>query len=253
MKRIILAIIGCVIILRPILSIYAEQQTWVIGVENQTYLPIFANENGEYKGFARELLDSFAQDHGYKFIYRPLPVLRLYASFFGKEIDFKFPDNPNWKKDQRLDKNILYSNPVLEFIDGVSVLPEKKNTSISDIHILGTVAGFTPWAWMDQIQAGKVTLSENSSFESLVRQTLVGRIDGAYASLAVVNYQLDNVLKKSGALVFNPNLPYSRDNYYLSTIKHSALINQFNSWMSQNQIKFESLKRQHNVEKGVRE
>jgi len=251
MTKIIFFIVG-LSILGTAFKIFAGP-TFIIGVENQTYLPVFTNENNEYKGFARELLDSFARDQGYTFIYRALPVLRLYASFFGKEIDFKFPDNPNWKRDQRLDKNVSYSEPVIAFIDGVSVIPERKNDSVEDIHILGTVAGFTPWAWMDRIKENKVAISENSSFESLVRQTLVRRIDGAYASLAVINYQLNNVLKKPGALVFNPHLPYSQDNYYLSTIKQPAVLSEFNSWMNHNQIKIAGLKRQYGVEKGITE
>lgn len=229
----------------------AAGPTFVVGVENQDYLPAFTYEQGAYKGFARELFDAFARDRGYVFEYRALPVPRLYASFFGGQLDFKFPDNPNWKKDQRAGKTILYSDPVFVTVDGVSVVPEKKEATPADIRTLGTMAGFTPWAWIDRIKANQVSLSENTHFDGLIRQALAGRVDGVYASVAVMNYQLDHVLKKPGALTFNPRLPYSRDNYHLSTFKHGEVLREFNAWLKQNRASVEAMKKRHGVEKGV--
>jgi ABC-type amino acid transport substrate-binding protein len=229
----------------------AAKDALIVGVENQYYLPVYAYEKGVYQGFARELLDTFAQDQGYRIEYRALPVPRLYASFIAGQVDFKFPDNPRWKQDQRVGKQIVYSEPVLSFVDGVSLPPNKRKMPLDGIKRLGTVGGFTPWAWIDRIESGKTQLSENSSLEALVRQTLAGRVDGAYASVAVINYQLDHVLKQPGALVFDPSLPNSRDSYYLSSIKRPKVVLEFNAWMRENQDRIAALKTKHAVEKGL--
>lgn len=226
-------------------------QTFVVGVENQDYLPAYGLVNGRYQGFARQLLDAFAQERGYVFEYRALPVPRLYASFFNGQVDFKFPDNPNWKQDQRSGKSIAYSDPVLTYIDGVVIPVDRKGVSADDIRTLGTVAGFTPWAWMDRVSAGKVRVSENASFEALVRQVVARRIDGAYANIAVVNYQLNNTLGMPGALKFAQQLPYSRDHYFLSTIKHAAVLREFNGWLKQNGSLVDAMKKRHGVEDGL--
>jgi len=223
-------------------------RTFVIGVENQDYLPAYGLKDGKYHGFARELFDAFAKERGYVFDYRPLPVPRLYASFFNGQVDFKFPDNAQWKQDQRSGKSISYSDPVLTYIDGVVVPVDKKGVASDEIRTLGTVAGFTPWAWMDRVSAGKVRVSENASFEALVRQVVARRIDGAYANIAVVNYQLENVLGMPGALAFAPQLPYSRDHYYLSTLKHASIVKEFNAWLKQNGSQVDALKKRHGVE-----
>jgi ABC-type amino acid transport substrate-binding protein len=223
----------------------------IVGVENQYYLPAYAYENGQYKGFARDLLDAFARDKGYQIEYRALPVQRLYASFFSGQVDFKFPDNPNWQGEKRTGKAVVYSEPVIAFVDGVSVKPERKTAQADDIHVLGTVSGFTPWSWGDRLKSGKATLAENASLDALVRQTIAGRIDGAYASVAVINYQLDHVLKQPGALVFHSGLPFSRDHYFLSSIKRPEVIREFSQWMKQNRSMIAALKKQHGVEKGV--
>jgi polar amino acid transport system substrate-binding protein len=232
-------------------GVTGAKEMLVVGVENQYYLPAYAFENGVYKGYARELLDAWARDRNYRIEYRALPVPRLYASFFGGQVDFKFPDNPNWKKDERVGKAITYSDPVVAFVDGTSVRPGKKTANLEEIKILGTLGGFTPWAWLDRIQAGEATLSENFNIEALIRQGMAGRVDGVYANVAVINYQLDHVLKQPGALVFNPKLPYSRDNYQLSSIKHPEIVRDFNEWMRKNRDRIGTLKKQHQVEKGV--
>lgn len=225
--------------------------TLVIGVENQPYLPAFTYENGEYRGFARELFDAFGRDKGYRIEYRALPIPRLYASFFEGQIDCKFPDNPNWKSDQRQGLHITYSEPVMASVDGVFVLPGGKISKADDIRILGTVSGFTPWAWQERIKAGQVTVSENPGFEALIRQALAGRVDGAYANVAMVNYQLDQVLRKPAALVFRVDLPNSRNDYHLSSLRHPEVVREFNQWLKQNRAAVAALKKKHGVEKGV--
>lgn len=225
--------------------------SFVIGVEDQDYLPIYGRDKGNYKGFARELLDAFAKNRGYTFTYSPLPVPRLYASFFEGVVDFKFPDHPQWKQDQRTGKQIAYSDPVLAYVDGVVVPLARKAAGADEIRTLGTMSGFTPWAWMDRVKSDKVKLVENISFDALLRQVVAGRVDGAYANVAVVNYQLENVLKQPGALVFAPQLPHSRDHYHLSSIKHPTVLLKFNAWMKTNHSTVDAMKKRYGVEKGV--
>ena len=71
------------------------------------------------------------------------------------------------------------------------------------------------------------------------------------ASVAVIHYELDHVLKQPGALTFDPSLPYSRDAYYLSSIKHPELVRDFNAWMRTNRNLVDTLKQRYGVEKGV--
>ncbi len=226
-------------------------QILLIGVENQQYQPLYTYEKGIYKGFARELFDAFAQDRGYRVEYRALPVPRLYASFLAGELDFKFPDNASWKQDLRIGKQIHYSAPVLASIDGTSVLPDRMRVPADKIRRLGTLSGFTPWAWMDRLRTGNTTLSENTRLDALVLQALADRVDGVYANVAVINYQLDHVLKQPGALVFNPSLPFSRDYYHLASIKHPQILLEFNAWQKANRDRIALLKRKFGVEKGV--
>lgn len=227
------------------------EDNFVVGVENVAYLPAYSAENGVYGGFARAVLDQFAADRHYHFEYRPLPVLRLFASFFAGELDLKFPDDPDWQPDLRAGKNVVYSHPVADYIDGSNVARASLGRPLTDIHSLGTVTGFTPWPWQDRIASGAVTLSENANFAALIQQVLSGRIDAAYANVAVISYQLGDVLKRPGALAFDRSLPFARGSYRLATIKHPALIAEFNRWLSEHNDELRRLKDKFGVESGI--
>lgn len=226
-------------------------RSYVIGVENTDYYPLSRIEKGSYTGFARELLDTFAQARGYRFEYRPFPVPRLFANFVQGEVDFKFPDNAYWQSDLRRGKNIIYSAAVATYIDGAMVRPELADAGMERVRTLGVVSGFTPWAWKDAIARGDVTLRENTDIAALAEQVVAKRVDAAYGSVAVMTYRLDHVLKTPGALVFNPKLPYSKDQYFLSTLKHPEVIRDFNDWLRSNSATVRALKAKYAVEKGV--
>lgn len=229
----------------------AGDRLLTIGVENNQYMPAYSYEDGEYKGFARAVLDAFAKDKGYRFEYRAMPVVRLFTAFVNGEVDLKFPDNAMWSGDMKKDKTVTYSDPVVAYVDGVSVRPDRKGQPADSVKSLGLVRGFTAWDWQDRLKAGAVTLHENNNFTALLETAIAGRNDGAYANVAVVNHQLDKVLGKPGALAFDPTLPHTRSHYHLSSIKHPDVIGAFNGWLAANRDLVAGLKVEFGVEKGI--
>jgi hypothetical protein len=228
---------------------HAQQNIYTIGVEAQKYYPQYDNENGtEYFGLARDLLDMFAKEKKYQFVYKIRPVKRLFHEFVEKNAyDFKYPDNPYWQSDMKKGKKIVYSDSVVKYIDGVMVLAENKAMDVSKFKSLGTVRGFTAYPFLDLIAQKKVRLSENNNFISLLKQVLVKRIDGAYSNVSVARYNLEENLKKPDAIVFNPNLPHIKDSYYLSSIAYPNVISEFNAFLKDKKAQIVQLKRKYNV------
>lgn len=213
----------------------AVADEFVVGVENISYFPYYTTENGEYRGHARAILDAFAEDSGHTFIYRPLPVSRLMDNFLDGEVDFKYPDNPNWRADIREGRDISYSDPVIDFIDGVAA-PSR----IENLEKLSTVRGFTPWTYMDQVNSGDVTLHQQNNVEQLIQFVLAGRAQGAYFNIDVLQYQLRE-MDKPGALTFQEHLPHDKSFYYLSTLKHPDVVEAFSQWMTDNPDRVEQI------------
>jgi len=222
-------------------------QVFTIGVEKLDYLPYFTFQQPQYQGLAPELLDAFAKSRGYIFNYKPLPVFRLHHTFLAGKLDFKFPDNPHWQQKLKQGKKVNYSNPILRSIDGVMLIPEKKGKGLAPFKTLGTIRGFTPWAWLEIIQTGQVKTIKTSGYYSLINMALSQRIDGIYANIMVGNYQLRQI-NKNGTLIFDTSLPYSDEYYYLSSIKHPQVLKEFNQFMLENETLFKKLKHKYQFE-----
>ncbi len=219
---------------------------FVIGVEDMPYLPHYASENGTYSGFARDLFDKFAADSGYDVQYRPLPISRLLTEMLAGRIDSKYPDNPYWASDAKEGLNVQYSAAVAASTDGVSVLPALVGRPVDKIKVIGTVQGFTPWAWLDRIKAGSVKIVETDNFQALVRMTVAGTVDGAFADVDVVRHTLAE-MGQPGALQYDPSLPHTVNDYTLSTTRSPELVKQFSQWLAANQSFIQGLKTKYKL------
>lgn len=224
-------------------SLSAEEFT--VGVENIDYYPHYQIENGEYRGFARGVLDLFAKQNGHIFIYKPMPIKRLFHDFLEGNIDFKYPDNPYWQKEMKQGKEVRYSNTVTEYIDGVMV--KKENVGKAKLKVLGSVMGFTPWEYINKIEKKEITLKENSNFKNLLKQAIARRVDGAYINTAIADYTLTK-MGKEGALVFDKTLPFTKSSYFLSTIKHPKILKEFNLFLKNNKEEIEKLKKKFQID-----
>lgn len=218
-------------------------EEFVVGVEDLAYLPYSAIVDGEYRGYFRDLLDAYAADRGHSVRYRPLPVERLYRELLAGGIDFKLPDNPQWRRDLKADKALTYSDAAAPYIDGVMVPPARLGRAQDQVKLIGTIRGFTPWALLPKIERGEIDLLENNSIGGLLRQVLSQRIDGAYVNADVARYQLEQVLRKPGALVLDTRFPLSASTYRLSTLKHPAVVTDFDAWLADNRQRVAAMQR----------
>ncbi len=226
----------------------AQAKTYTIGVEDLNYLPYYASDQKEYYGFARQFFDLFAKEQGITFEYKVLPVKRLWNDFLKEKLDFKFPDHSYWNSDAKKGLNVVYSDAVVHYIDGVMVTSANRGITIENFKKLGTVTGFTAWDYLDLIKANKIRIVENSSFVGLLKQTLVGRLDGAYINISVAQHQLETELKKPSALVFASQLPHTKSAYLMSSIKHPELVAALNAFMKKHGEAIHRLKIKYKVE-----
>jgi len=211
------------------------------------YLPYSAIENGQYSGFNRELLDLFASQSGYTFEYRPYPIKRLYVALVNDQIDVKYPDNPYWSADFKKGHTVHYSSPVVEYTDGVMVRPDSLDQGIAELKRLGVVGGFTPLPYRERAQQGTLQIIEVFGYEKLLRQTLAGKLDGAYSNAAVSQYHLQQVINKPGELVLHPELPSIHSQRHLSSTLHPKLIQEFDQFLQQYSDKVLKLKQRHGL------
>lgn len=226
---------------------------FLVGVEDIRYYPQYSTNNGFYTGYGRTVLDGFAKSRGYEFEYIPLPVLRLYDRFFKTdELDFKYPDNPDWQRSMRPVKGIWYSERISEAYDGVMVLPLRKRMEVDQLLLLGTVRGFTATKYDHLISSGQVELVYTDDYLSLIKMVLQGRVDGGFGCLAVARYNLEHMERSPEALTLAPNLPYTRVAYRLSTRKHPEIIRELNEYLQTNKERLDLLLDRYGLGRRIR-
>ncbi|HEX5841695.1 MAG TPA: transporter substrate-binding domain-containing protein [Pseudomonas sp.] len=224
-----------------------QAQSFSVGVELQPYMPYSNVQDGEYLGYGRDLLDAFAAYQGYQFSYRPLPVRRLLNDFLDGRVDFKYPDNPRWNADLKKGHPVHFSQAATPAIDGVLVKPEFVGQGPTRLRRLGTQRGFTPWPYLADIQTGRIILIQANQIDSLLAMALSDRVDGVYLNPQVVRHHLLRNGKNGDALVFDPGLAYQDDHYFLSSIKHPEVIEQFNAFLSSQAELVRALKQRHGI------
>ena len=212
-------------------------ETYLVGVENIEYMPHFSVVGSEYVGFARELLDAYANDRGHHFRYKPLPIKRLNIELIEGKIDFKYPDNPKWRG--RDISKLTFSAPVFQYVEGANVPPELYGT---EVRTLAIIRGFTPIPYLEGIERGLVEVTEHNSLRAAVRFVLLGRTDAVYGERHVVQYYLRHLMGKPGALVFDDSRPLARDHYHLSSATQPDMLNDFSQWLQENRHKIAVLK-----------
>ena len=126
-----------------------------------------------------------------------------------------------------------------QYVDGLMVSSERDaNTPIKTI---GTVMGFTAFAYLDQLAAGTYKVEERTSMEQLLKGVSVGRIDAAYVNIDVARHALKGT-PEEGKLAFAEAMPADRGSYHLSTRDHAALVKDFDAWLAANSERIAALK-----------
>jgi ABC-type amino acid transport substrate-binding protein len=108
------------------------------------------------------------------------------------------------------------------------------------------VLGFTPFHWYPIIEQKKIRLFESNDVRIVLKQVLLERVDGADMELSVAAYQL-NRLQQTGKLVFDPALPFIVAPFYFSTIKHPAVIEQFNRFLHSEKPEIDRIRERHGI------
>jgi polar amino acid transport system substrate-binding protein len=218
-----------------------------VGVELQPYQPYSDVHGSEYRGYARELLDAFAAERGYRFVYAPLPVRRLLGDFLGGRLDLKFPDHPQWNADRKAGHAIRYSRPAAPYVDGILVKPAHLGQGQARIRLLGTQNGFTPWPYLEEIRAGRIKLIQANQIDSLLRMAMSDRVDAVYLNPLVVAHHLRQLGLEPDALVFDAQLAHVEDHYYLSSIKRPQLIAEFDRFLLERAELVGEIRRRHGL------
>lgn len=225
-----------------------ESKSLVIGIEALDYLPYYQVKAGEpLSGYGIDLLRLFASKSGYDIVFKAHTVSRLFSVFLAGRVDFKYPDSPNWSSQMKKSHGIIYSKSTTSIIDGILTLRENSDLLLDEFKVIGSIRGFSPWPYMSWVQTGKITLIEAEGMDQLFRLLKAGRIHGAYINVVVgTNYIKQHY--QGLDVVWNHNLPFGKDNYFLSSIKHGDVIEEFDRFLITYKKDIDKLKGKYGID-----
>lgn len=226
-----------------------QAKEYLIGVEDIGYYPLydFTSKDLNNESFTQELLSTFFSLHGYKIKFVALPIKRFNKWYVEDAIDFKFPDNPRWRKDKSEKLDVTYSQPVLDLIAGSYVLKKNKKMLRKDVKRLGTIYGFHPTFWFDRVQNNTLDLIEDSSSISIVKHLLRGNVEAINIDSNVINYNLKLLQQDKDAVVLNEGIMHGRFSFYFSTINYPEIIQQFDEFLTTHQEAITELKTKYGI------
>ena len=239
---------------KPTLKPILKKDTYIIGVEDVAYYPLFDFINSD-DTFTTELFSKFSIEYGYNFKFYPMPVKRFGMWLFEQDIDLKFPDNVRWNESNEenvLSKQVKYSEPVLHLVAG-TLTSDPNVQSKADVKVMGTLLGFYPTKWIDEINQGTVTLYESSSTLMLIQQLIKGQLDAINLEPSVVSHYISKLNKENKhtdnqlSVKVNTNFDYDVYSYHLSSLKHPYLIADFDKFLSENEALINALRRKYKI------
>jgi len=223
-----------------------QAQEFIIGVEDIDYYPLFEFKS-DRDTHSRELLNSFAAAKGYKFTYLPLPIKRFDKWLLEEKVDFKYPDNKRWYADSSITDSLTFSQSATWLIAGTSVLKSSLKKSKSELKSVGTLLGFYPTTWIDEIKSGQVELYEDVSTKILVQKLLSKYVDSIDIEPSVINYYLKELGKPTDLVVIDKRYKYDIYGFHFSTIKHPKIIKEFDEFLSNNKTLLDALNKKYNI------
>lgn len=231
-----------------VFSTYATAQTYTVGVQTLNFQPYFGyDEQGRYSGFARELLDRFAEYADITINYKPMRPAELMPALAAGEIDFKFPENPGWNAPDSIAGKVAYSKPAIEYVAGALVPPKHKGRGIEHIDRMAIVEGWTPLGFEEAVNEHQIQLMKSETLPEMIRDALRKNSDAAYYNVVVAIHYINNVSTGPNVLVFDPDLPHERSTYHLAAAEHPELIQRFDEFLAEHSAEVETLKSKYQI------
>lgn len=218
-----------------------------VGVERLDYYPFYVSDGRGYRGYARDLLDAYADSRGLRFSYEPMEIPDQIRLFLGSDrLDFAFPDHPAWNEGAKQGKAVRYSQPVGTLVEGLVVRRGEAGRPLARVRRVGIVKGFVALAIRREVQRGQIAVFESQSLDALFQLLALGRLDAVYVDFQVARLRLA-LLKLDGKLVADPTLPFDRHELHLSSRLHPERIADFDRFLLREAGMVNALKRRYGL------
>lgn len=239
------------LILLLLFSTVWGQKRLAVAVEMISFPPhIQTDSQGNFTGYLRDLMDSWAEDDAMSIVYEVVPVKRIVYSLQNRKLDVRIPDNPVWDGKAKEGLDIRYSQPATRVHGGyVRLADSPKISEINDRPpVIGSMSGFSQHLISDQLTRGKLSLHEVNQNTSLMSLLQRGRVDAIFGDVPALIHLGESMIGEN-SVVQCQELPSEKSTYHLSAFRSHKMIERFDEWLQseQSQKRLEKLKKKYGL------
>lgn len=221
-------------------------KTYVIGISDINHYPYFSLVKSENRGFAWSILESFAQQHNITFSYKVVPLSKLQLELEKGEIDFIFPDNPKFNKFKDKANPNIYSSPIAQAVAVTYTSKQKQHYTIDQIKKVAIPFGYTSWQWSEVIRQYNIqTVPVRDLFQGLYALR-ISNIDATDIEYNIAQH-ITNQSSYWSQMTLAKDLPSTKVDYHLSSIKHIGVLQDISQFVSSNPELILELKNKYNI------
>ncbi|WP_448550368.1 hypothetical protein [Thalassotalea fusca] len=225
-----------------------KKESYTIGVQAIDYSPHYNFVDENRTSYFTDYVKWLNKHHPCQFKVVSLPIKRLNYFFEQGEIDFIYPDNPNWH-DQVTANSRIYSQPLVTALGGTMVNLLDEYITMKDFKRLAFPRGFTPIAWLPIQAEYLIEFSETNSAKAALLMVQAGRAQGADVEWNVANYLIQQHSLEPMAL--GKYLPFTPTEFHIATLNHKSRLTEINQLMHNNREQLDALKRKLNIQESI--
>lgn len=219
---------------------------FIVGAQNLDYFPHYDFSSEIDKGVGWAILEAFSEASGHEFIYLSMPIRRLQMELLKGNVDFVYPDNQGWYNSITSSKQKYFSLPLTYALTGTIVSTNNAGKGIDGVKHLAMPLGFTPVNWQQRIDNEQTKITWVKDLRQGFALLYQGRVDALDLEYFVTQYASINAYP-TNAFTLDLTLPHNEIPFSLSTLSHSAIIQELNAFIASNPELIDSIRRKYGI------
>lgn len=217
-----------------------------VAISDASGYPLMSSSKKGDKGMAWAILQQFATENNIEFEYVSKPTSLMQAALESGEVDFLFPDNPEWSQYRSKTAPNQYSGPIVTGVSSSFVRAENVDLPSSFVKKVAIPFGFSAFSWHDLIKQNHAKAVPIRDIRAILYSVHTGRTDAADVEYNIA-MSIINDDERLSNLVPHPDLPNQPVYYHLSSIKHGDVILELSDFLKSHEPLVSELRNKYHV------
>lgn len=228
------------------ITLHKNNKTYIVGTSNLILPPLLKIDNGKAYGYSGDILNAFATQKGVNFEFIILPQAQLQLALDKGNIDFIFPDNPQWTNFRDPDNRNIFSKAIIESIACSFVMKSNSDLKVKEVDKVSVPFGYTPYLWTPLVTDHSIKVIPSKDLIINLKKLSTGEVDASDLEYNIGVYLVQKYSDLND-IVVSHHLPHAPVPYHMSTKHHVELLEELSIFVTRNSDLIDQLKTKYKV------